>query len=1011
MAITAAQLIANVSVEGAAKAATELEGVGGVITGLAAAGGVALVGLGIQSVKMAGDFQQGMVKLTTTAGESKANLKMVSDGILSMATQTGTSTQQLSDAMYHVESAGFHGAQGLNVLKMAAQAAKAENADLVGVSNALVGVMNSYHIPANQAANAMNGIVTAVAGGNMTLQELSSAMSQVAPQAAALHIPFEQVAGAIDVMTMKGMSAQQAAQNLAHVLVGFAAPNAKAVDAMKGVGLSAQQVKDALVNQGLPEALQLIEDHVGKQFPASSVEYNTKLKDILGGLVGFKLAAQLTGQSLKDTEQHIKDIGASMKGPQSQFSGWADVQNTFNVKLAQAQEIIETTGIKIGTVLLPAATQALGAFSQFATWLGSPAVTNFATSVGSGITAAFSNIMKAMNSPFIKSLVKDFQDMGHYLGSIFQPVLKQLETTWSTQLLPSFKQLLPALIPIGQFIGGILVVALGLLIGVLAGVVKAFASLLSGATQAIGGIVQFFTGVTQILAGVLQFWFDLFHGNWSHIGADLGLIWTGITNEFKGFGNIFMGIVGGVLNAIGALFSGFIDGVVSYFTHLYDTLVGHSIIPDLVNGMINWFKTLPEQILQFIQTLVQGAINKLNSWQDAWTALKNTLGTIWTGIVGVIKGGVNDMIATLNLGINALSAFIDGIEKALNAAAGALGLGSPLPITTIPTIPKLASGTDNHPGGVALVGEQGPELALLPKGTAVIPAGPTKSILGYASGTPDWLSNLTNWVTGGASEIVQNILKGMQLLSPALTSGIDIAKGVTTQLEKWITDWVNKTLIPKIIPSGGASGASAGPGKPVNVPGDLMSWILQAIGLTGVPKNWANDLAIIAMHESGGNPNAINNWDINAQEGHPSQGIMQTIPGTFAAHMVPGHGNILNPIDNIAAAIGYIKDRYGSVFNVPGIVSMANGGAYQGYAQGTSNAAGGLSWVGENGPELMYVPKGASITPNNQLGQLQQQQVIHVHPAPIYLDGRILATALLPYQVDAIRSNTGTKIY
>lgn len=1006
MAITAAQLVANVSVEGAVKAATELEGVGGVITGLAAVSGAALIGLGAQSVKMAGDFQSGMVKLTTTAGESKANLKLVSDGILNLATQTGTSTQQLSDAMYHVESAGFHGAQGLNVLKMAAQAAKAENADLVGVSNALVGVMNSYHIPANQAANAMNGIVAAVAGGNMTLQELSSAMSQVAPQAAALHIPFEQVAGAIDVMTMKGMSAQQAAQNLAHVLVGFAAPNAKAADAMKSVGLSAQQVKDALVNQGLPEALQLIEDHVGKQFPASSVEYSTKLKDILGGLVGFKLAAQLTGQSLKDTEGHIKDIGAAMKGPQSQFSGWADVQNTFNVKMAQAQEVIETTGIRIGTVLLPFVSKAIDAFMQFSTWLGSPAVTNFASSVGASIATVFSNIMKAMNSPFMKSIIKDFQDMGMYLGSVFQPVLKQLEVTWNTQLLPSFKQLMPALVPIGQFIGGILVVALGLLIGVITGVVKAFASLLSGAVQAIGGVVQFFTGVTQILAGVLQFWFDIFHGNWSHIASDLGLIWTGITNEFKGFGNIFMGIAGGVLNAIGALFSGFIDGVIGYFTHLYDTLVGHSIIPDLVNGMINWFKMLPEQILQFIQTLVQGAIDKLNSWQDAWTVLKNSLGTIWSGIVGVIKGGVNSMIDTLNLGINALSAFVDGIEKALDAAAGALGMGSPIPITTIPNIPKLASGTDNHQGGVALVGEQGPELALLPKGTAVIPAGATKAILNrYAGGTNDWLANLTNWVTGGVSEIVNNIMKGINLSSPVFSGSIDFAKGITSSMQKWVTDWVQKNILSKI-PGQGGSGASAGPGTPVNIPGDLASWIMSAIGLTGVPASWANDLGIIAMHESGGNPNAINNWDINAQEGHPSQGIMQTIPSTFAAYMVPGHGNILNPIDNIAAAIGYIKSRYGSVFNVPGIVSMANGGPYEGYANGTNNAPGGLAWVGEKGPELMYVPKGASITPNNQINQIQQP-IIHVHPAAVYLDGRILATALMPYQVDAIRSNTG----
>jgi phage-related minor tail protein len=39
-----------------------------------------------------------------------------------------------------------------------------------------------------------------------------------------------------------------------------------------------------------------------------------------------------------------------------------------------------------------------------------------------------------------------------------------------------------------------------------------------------------------------------------------------------------------------------------------------------------------------------------------------------------------------------------------------------------------------------------------------------------------------------------------------------------------------------------------------------------------------------------------------------------------------------------------------------------------GFASGTNSAPGGLSWVGEHGPELMNVPKGAQIIPNNLIG-------------------------------------------
>src|SRR5689334_15105964 len=89
--------------------------------------GVAFVAYG---VKAAGDFQQSMNLLVTACGESQSNLKAVSDGVLSLARQTGTSTGMLAEGMYQVEKAGYRGANGLQVLKAAAQGAREEGADL-----------------------------------------------------------------------------------------------------------------------------------------------------------------------------------------------------------------------------------------------------------------------------------------------------------------------------------------------------------------------------------------------------------------------------------------------------------------------------------------------------------------------------------------------------------------------------------------------------------------------------------------------------------------------------------------------------------------------------------------------------------------------------------------------------------------------------------------------------------------------------------------------------------------
>jgi hypothetical protein len=155
------------------------------------------------------------------------------------------------------------------------------------------------------------------------------------------------------------------------------------------------------------------------------------------------------------------------------------------------------------------------------------------------------------------------------------------------------------------------------------------------------------------------------------------------------------------------------------------------------------------------------------------------------------------------------------------------------------------------------------------------------------------------------------------------------------------------------------------------------------------------------MKESGGSPTAINLTDSNAQAGHPSQGLFQTIPSTFAAYALPGYGNIISPIDNSIAGIRYIKSRYGDVFHVPGIESLARGGSYVGYSgggvidepiSGVGLRTGTKYAFGEKGKELIipYVPNGVNVAASggsNQSGwgSANTATVVHIHN---YIDGK-----------------------
>ncbi|WP_405494391.1 transglycosylase SLT domain-containing protein [Streptomyces sp. NBC_00096] len=100
---------------------------------------------------------------------------------------------------------------------------------------------------------------------------------------------------------------------------------------------------------------------------------------------------------------------------------------------------------------------------------------------------------------------------------------------------------------------------------------------------------------------------------------------------------------------------------------------------------------------------------------------------------------------------------------------------------------------------------------------------------------------------------------------------------------------------------------------------NLDGWIKEALSIMkkeGIPGTYAGIHKNI-MRESSGNPRAINNWDINAQNGIPSKGLLQVIQPTFAAYHVKGTKfDLYDPVANIVAACNYAADRYGSMDNV-----------------------------------------------------------------------------------------------
>ncbi|MCY0917062.1 phage tail tape measure protein [Streptomyces sp. H27-G5] len=241
---------------------TRMGGVQGMLTKVGKATTVVGLAFVAYGVKAAGDFQQQMNLLVTACGESQSKLKMVSDGVMSLARQTGTSTGQLAEGMYQVEKAGYRAGDGLQVLKAAAQGAREEGADLKDVTNAMTSVMASYHLKATDSVRVMNAIKTAAGEGKMTMQEFAASLATVIPIASANSVSFAEVGGAIATLSQHGTSAREATQELASTIRNLAAPNNVAVQEMQRLGLSSTDVATRLGKRGLTGTLDLLSQTV-----------------------------------------------------------------------------------------------------------------------------------------------------------------------------------------------------------------------------------------------------------------------------------------------------------------------------------------------------------------------------------------------------------------------------------------------------------------------------------------------------------------------------------------------------------------------------------------------------------------------------------------------------------------------------------------------------------------------------------------------------------------------------
>lgn len=581
-----------------------------------------------------------------------------------------------------------------------------------------------------------------------------------------------------------------------------------------------------------------------------------------------------------------------------------------------------------------------------------------------GLISVFRFMAMIINNAFIKPTIRRVRQFISAIGNFFQSVGRTIRAIWTA---------------------------------IWDRVRSVFSTAHSWMVRQLTRVYNFFKNIFETIRDAVM---GVWNALWNRVRNAFTRVYNWLKKWFTRAYQFYKGIFERVRDAILRVWNRLWSGIRSAFSTAYNWLRRHftrayefykSIFERVRDAVMGVWNNMWGTIKSGARAAINWVGDRLNGFgrrvKGIFNNIKDGVKNIWDGLKGVVMAPVRWIVNTV---------YNKGIKRFWNAAAGAFG-GSELPDVKLAR-GGVVPGRDRGRDSVAAALRPG-EGVLVPR--AVQKLGGRKAIQrlnawagtgvatdaqqnfaegGVVSSIGNFVGNAANstvgWMKGAGSKIA-NAAKGAGNWMQDMWSKANPIGWVKDKLGSFVSGFkgfadtkflnlvksapsnlINMLVkkVKEIFSGGGGSGSKAGAGMtPIGarggVGGGVQRWsgtVAKALNMLGEPTSLIPAVLRLIRKESGGNPRAINNWDVNARRGTPSMGLIQTIMPTFQAYAGPfKNKHPYNPLANIYAGLNYARSRYGSISAVD---PLRHSG---GYANGGIVDKPTFGVMGEDGPEVV----------------------------------------------------------